>query len=223
MLQTPMGDGQTPESEERQGKALVDAALKNGTKNFVYSSVDRGGDIASDSSPTPIPHFQSKHRIEQYLFEKAKGTDMQYTVLRPVAFYENFIPGFIGKVFVTSINTRLHKNQRLQLIATSDIGFFAAEAFTKPEYANTKLSLAGDEVNFAEFKEVFEKQTGQTLPTTFGFLAGAINKMVKELGVMFTWFKDVGYGADIPKLRALHPELKDLKAWLATESAWKKE
>jgi hypothetical protein len=35
-----------------------------------------------------------KHEIEKHLMEKAKGTDMQWTILRPVAFFENFTPDY---------------------------------------------------------------------------------------------------------------------------------
>ena len=31
---------------------------------------------------------------------------------------------------------------------------------------------------------------------------------------MFTWFNDVGYQADIPALRAVHPGLLDLESFL---------
>ena len=48
------------------------------------------------------------------------------------------------------------------------------------------------------------------------------DQMVKELGYMFKWFRDVGYGADIPRLKTLNPDLKDFKTWLAAESAWKR-
>lgn len=217
-----MGGGQNPQSEERQGKDLVDASLKNGIKTFVYSSVDRSGS-KSDNNPTNIPHFISKHNIEQHLFEKTRETAMSYTVLRPVAFFENLAPGFIGNVFSTSWQTVLGKDRKLQLIATSDIVFFGAEAFLKPdEYSNKKLSLAGDELTFDQFKDIFKKQTGGNLPTTFTLIAGALNRMVKELGYMFKWFRDVGYAADIPKLKTMKPDLKDFKTWLATESAWKK-
>ncbi|PVH69703.1 NAD(P)-binding protein [Cadophora sp. DSE1049] len=218
-----MGGGQNNESEERQGKGLIDAALKNGIKMFVYSSVDRGGS-KSDNNPTSVPHFISKHKIEQYLFDRARGTDMSYTVLRPVAFFENLIPGFVGKVFTTSWRTSLRKEQKLQLIATSDIGFFGAEAFLKPdEYSNKKLSIAGDELTFDQFKDIFEKQTGEPLPTTYNLVAGVLNRAVKDLGYMFKWFRDVGYGADIPRLKTLNPELKGFETWLATESAWKRK
>lgn len=210
--------------EERHGKDLVDAALKNEVQQFVYSSVDRGG-ANSDNDPTNIPHFISKHNIEKHLFAKAKGSDMNWTVLRPVAFLENLIPGFIGKVFTTSWVMRLgEEEKKLQLVATSDIGFFAAQSFLNPDsaqYKNKSISLAGDELTFKEFKEIFEKKTGETLPTTYWFIAGLINWMVNELGYMFKWFRDVGYGADIKSLKKINPELKDFETWLGTESSWK--
>jgi nucleoside-diphosphate-sugar epimerase len=102
-----MGGGQNAQSEERQGKALVDASLKkNGVEHFVYSSIDRGGS-RSDRDPTNISHFISKHNIEQHLSSKAEGSSMSYTVLRPVAFFEDLMPNFIGKVFSTSWETTL--------------------------------------------------------------------------------------------------------------------
>ncbi|OTA89292.1 hypothetical protein M434DRAFT_34463 [Hypoxylon sp. CO27-5] len=220
-VQTAMGGGANVRSEEIQGKALVDASLKNGVKHLVYSSVDRGG-AKSDDNPTDIPHFISKHNIEKHLFEKTKNGEMNWTVLRPVAFFENLTPNFFGKVFTTSWKINLKKDQKLQLIATSDIGFFAAEAFMKPEeYKNKKISLAGDELTYDEFAAIFKEKTGEDLPTTYHFIASIINWMVKELGYMFRWFRNVGYGADIASLRKINPDLKDFRKWLDTESQFK--
>jgi hypothetical protein len=76
-------------------------------------------------------------------------------------------------------------------------------------------------LTYEEFKKIFEQKAGQQLPTTYKFISATINVMVKEMGYMFKWFRDVGYGADIPSLKKLNPELKDFKTWLDTESAWK--
>jgi uncharacterized protein YbjT (DUF2867 family) len=209
------------ESEERQGKALVDAAIKNNVKNFVYSSVDRGGP-RSDNDATNVPHFASKYRVEQHLFSKTAGGGMDWTVLRPVAFFENLEPGFVGKVFATSWASSLRSDQPLQLIATSDIGFFAAEAFLKPdEYKGQKISLAGDELTYTQFKTIYAKKIGQPLPTTFRFIAGAIMMIVKDMRYMFKWFGDVGYKADITTLRQINPKLKDFATWLEKDSSFK--
>ncbi|KAI8965325.1 nucleoside-diphosphate-sugar epimerase family protein [Daldinia sp. FL1419] len=221
-VQAAIGGGANFRKEEVQGKALIDASIKNGVKHMVYSSVDRGGAAKSDDDPTDIPHFISKYNIEKYLFEKTKGGEMDWTILRPVAFFENLVPGFFGKVFTTSWKISLKENQKLQLIATSDIGFFAAEALQNPEqWKGKKLSLAGDELTFDEFGKVFKQKTGEDLPTTFHFVAAIINWMSKELGYMFRWFRNVGYGADIASLKKMNPELKDFGKWLETESQFK--
>ncbi|KAI0846394.1 nucleoside-diphosphate-sugar epimerase family protein [Daldinia vernicosa] len=217
-VQAAIGRGASPRKEEVQGKALIDASIKNGVKHFVYSSVDRGG-ARSDDDPTDIPHFISKYRIEKYLLEKTKGGEMAWTILRPVAFFENLVPGFAGKLFATSWKITLKKDQKLQLIATSDIGFFAAEALRNPEqWKGKKLSLAGDELTYDQFATIFKEKTGDDLPTTYHFVATIILWMSKELGYMFRWFRNVGYGADIAALRTMNPDLKDFGTWLETDS-----
>lgn len=88
-VQSPFGGGATPDSEEKQGKALVDASLAAGVQHFVYTSVDRRGKN-SDNDATYVPHFISKHNIEKHLESKCSGDrKMQYTILRPTAFMEN--------------------------------------------------------------------------------------------------------------------------------------
>ena len=89
--------------EERQARPLIDEAIKNNVEHFVFTSVDRGGPATSETTPTDIPHFASKHRIEKYLKEQiaAKGSKMQYTILRPVAFMDNLTPNFMGKGFTS--------------------------------------------------------------------------------------------------------------------------
>lgn len=205
------------DDERRQGIALVNESIKQGVKFFVYSSVDRGGEN-SDHNPTPVPHFIFKHEIEKHLKEKSKGTDMEWTILRPVAFFENMTPDYFGKVFTTAWQMSL-KGKPLQLVATSDIGFFATAAFVNPEASkNHALSLAGDELAFDQMSEIFKKVTGKNVPTTFRFPVWLMLAGVKELGVMFKWFRDVGYGANIPVLKRLNPRLKNFEDWLKEDS-----
>ncbi|KAL4798175.1 nucleoside-diphosphate-sugar epimerase family protein [Aspergillus venezuelensis] len=210
-------------AEEMQGKALIDEALKHKVKFFVQTSVDRGGDEKSPNSPTDIPHFAAKHNIEQHLMTKSKGTDMRWFILRPVAFMENLTAGFFGKVFATSYKMAL-KGKPLQHIATSDIGYFAAEGLLNPDvWAGRGLSLAGDELTYDQFAQIFEQKTGKTLATTFRPLCALFMAMAKDFGYMFRWFHEEGYGADIAELKKIHPGLKDFGAWLETESDWKRQ
>ncbi|KAF9240135.1 hypothetical protein DTO013E5_8297 [Penicillium roqueforti] len=203
--------------ERRQGMALIDESIKQGVKYFVYSSVDRGGE-KSDKNPTSVPHFIFKHEIEKHLKEKANGTDMEWTILRPVAFFDNLTPDYFGKVFATAWRMYL-KGKPLQVIATSDIGFFAAAAFMNPEaWKNHAESLAGDELTFDQMSEIFKTLTGNNVPTTFEMPVWLMLSIVREMGAMFKWFHDEGFGADIPALKKLHPGLKTFGDWLKEDS-----
>lgn len=219
-VQIPMGKGQSPESEERQGKALVDEAIKSGVKQFVYTSVDRHGE-QSIHNPTHVPHFISKHNIEKHLIDQAKGTDMNYTILRPVAFMENFTPDLFGKLFSAAWRVGMPIDQPLQFVSTKDIGHVAAHAFRNPEaYRNRALSLAGDELTYAQLNQVFKDKTGKGVPTTFGFLGSGLLWGVKEMGTMMDFFRDTGLAADIPALRKEFPGLKNLGDWIEKDSAF---
>jgi len=210
--------------EEAQAKALIDESIKNGVEHFVFTSVDRGGEGVSEKTPTEIPHFMSKHRIEEYLKEKtsAAGSKMGWTILRPVAFLDNLTPDFMGKAFASMWYGLGDKP--LQLVSTHDIGVFAARAFNDPgAYNQRAISLAGDELTLDQGKKIFKEVVGYDMPETFRFVGTAINFMIKEVRAMFAWFKEAGYGADIPKLRMEEPELQDFSKWLKESSKFPKK
>jgi uncharacterized protein YbjT (DUF2867 family) len=208
--------------EEKQAKPLIDESIKSGVEVFVFSSVDRGGE-KSDTTPTNIPHFASKHRIEQYLKERAEnGKKMPYTILRPVAFMDNLTPDFVGKTFTGMVAGLGAKP--LQLISTRDIGIFAARAFNNPAaYKNRSISLAGDELNADQIRKTFKDTMGSDIPETFSFIPPVIKYMVKELGTMFDWFKEDGYNVDIQALRKEEPRLQTFSQWLKESSKFPKK
>jgi uncharacterized protein YbjT (DUF2867 family) len=208
-------------AEEAQAKPLINESIKNGVEHFVFNSVERGGD-KSESQPTNVEHFASKHRIEEYLKEKSgNGSKMSYTILRPVAFMDNINPGFYGKAFASMWAGM--GNKPLQLISVHDIGVFGARAFTDPAYKNRALGLAGDELTLAQAKQVFKDTMGFDLPETYGFVGSGIKWMVKEVGTMFNWFQEEGYGVDIQALRKEEPKLQDLSKWLKESSKFPKQ
>ncbi|KAL4731754.1 hypothetical protein ACLX1H_000736 [Fusarium chlamydosporum] len=219
-VQLSMGKGVTLEGEVRQGKGLVDESIKAGIKHFVYSSVDRGGDEKSWTDATVVPHFKTKFQIEHHLRDStANGkSPMSWTILRPTAFMENLEPVFATKVFLTMVRDTL-KDKPLQWVATEDIGYFAAEAFTSPDaWSNKAISITGDELTFAQLSEAFEHATGGPAGTTFGILGKALKVGVKELGIMVNWFRDEGYGADLAKVRQLNPGAKTMEQWVKTSA-----
>jgi len=221
-VQVIMGGKATFKTEEVQGKALADAALEYGVKFFVYSSVDRGGD-KSDANDTNVPHFISKARIERKVKEIGeKGVG--WTILRPVAFFDNATPDFGGSVFGTLWKTYVSSQKKLQLVATTDIGDFVALAFQNPEEWNGKsLSLAGDSLTFLEADAIFRETFNKPFPTTYSIFAYGIGWLAKDIYLMFQFFDKEGYGANIAELKTTYPNLKDFKTWLREESAFKSE
>ncbi|KAJ3955614.1 hypothetical protein N0V92_007856 [Colletotrichum tropicale] len=216
--------GAVPYHETRQGKALVDESIKAGVQHFVYSSVERGGDERSWSNPTPVPHFMTKHQIEHHLRDStANGkSPMGWTIIRPVIFMDNLLPGFFGKVFFTMLRDTM-KDKPLQWIATKDIGFFAAEAFHQPTTWNKKaFGIAGDELTYAQLSQTFEKVTGAPTGTTFGLLGKALKHGVSEIGVMVDWFKNDGYKANLAEAKKVHPGVTSIEDWLRDSAFVKK-
>ncbi|RAQ45084.1 nucleoside-diphosphate-sugar epimerase family protein [Aspergillus flavus] len=135
-------------AEETQGKSVID-------------------EEHSYTNPTKIPHFIKKHNIEHHLVDRSKNTSMEWTILRPTAFYENLTPDFFGKVFATSFKMALAA-KKLQMVATSNIGHFGADAFLNPnQYKGRGVSLAGDELSFEEMERIFVQKRGESLPMAF--------------------------------------------------------
>ncbi|MCJ1290594.1 hypothetical protein MMC34_002134 [Xylographa carneopallida] len=205
-------------AEVAQGTALVDAAVRAGARKFVYTSVDRHG-ADSDHDPTDVPHFMTKHQIEQHLMRAApaSGGTLGYTILRPVFFLDNLEWGFVGKVVATAWRDYLG-DRKMQVIATADVGTFGATAFMEPknpEYMDKAYSLAGDELTWDEAETIFRERTGRGIPTTFGFLASFVLWAVKDVGLMFRFIRDKGFGADVEKLKAMQAGrgLKDFGMW----------
>lgn len=202
--------------EEKQGKALVDAAATHGVKYFVYASGDRGGPEKSAVDATFVKNFQAKYNIEKHLEKQAAVSpqEMSYTILRPVTFLENQTPDVHGQGFARmweQIGTR-----KLQLISTKDIGWFAADAFLHPEENhNTAKTLVGDELTQEEASAIFKEIVGSPMPIAPCIIGSAVKWFKKDsVGDMFRWFEEVGYGGDVKACRKTHPEMQDYRTWL---------
>ena len=221
-VQTPIGKGQTVATEETQGKALIDAAIAHHVEHFVYTSVDRHGPD-SDTNPTTVPHFASKHRIEQHLRSQTatSKTQMTWTILRPVTFYDNLTADYLGKGFASM--WRAMGEKRMQFVSCRDIGRHAARAFEQPaKFHSLAISLAGDDMNYAEAARVFRAEVGYALPTSPALVGTLLKWMLRDIGMMFLYFETVGYAAELEGLRREDSELQDFKTWLKQSSHWVK-
>jgi uncharacterized protein YbjT (DUF2867 family) len=195
------------EREIEQGKRLVDAAKDAGVEHFVYSSV------GSAHRETGITHFDSKAEVEDYL----RRSGMPYTILRPVFFMQNWEMFGRDQILGGTFAQPLDPDRPLQMLDAEDIGVFAAMAFENPEgWIGREVDLAGDEMTMPEVAATFSRVIGREVGyyqvpwDQFEEAAG------EEAAVMYRWFNDHGYEADIAALREEHPGLVTFERYLRT-------
>ena len=192
------------EGEVRQGKALADAAKAAGVEHFVYSSV------GSAHRETGIPHFDSKWEVEEH----AREIGLPYTVLRPAFFMQNW-EGMREPILGGTLPQPLDPDKPFQQMAVGDIGAFAALAFENPEeWIGREVDLAGEELTMPEIADTFSRVTGRKI----GYFQVPWDQFEEQMGeefaVMYRWFNEVGYEADIGALRSEHPGLTSLEDYL---------
>lgn len=194
-----------PENEIRFGKAFADAALDAGVEHFVYSSV------GAAERNTGIPHFESKWEIEEYL----RSIDLPITILRPVFFMDNWA-GSKDSITNGKLPQPLSPDTSLQQIAVDDIGAFVAIAFeNSDEWLGEAVELAGDELTMTETVEVFGEYLDQDVKYVQVSWDDFEDQAGEEMAIMYRWFEDEGYRADIKSLRRKYPNLKSLKTFLS--------
>jgi uncharacterized protein YbjT (DUF2867 family) len=200
-------------AEERRGKAVASIASQAGIEHLVYSSIGGAGQY------TGIPHIDSKTRIEEHI----GALGLPATVLRPVSFMENFAsfnrPVLDGGQLVVSL--ALRPQTQFPLVATRDIGVFAALAFENRDgYVGRHVQIAGDCLTGPLIANAFASACG--VPARFRQLPiEQLRAFDSEVAAMFEWM-DHGppAGLDVAALRAEHPGLMTLQDWLEA-TGWK--
>jgi uncharacterized protein YbjT (DUF2867 family) len=198
------------EGEVRQGVRLADAAKAAGVEHYVYSSV------GSAHRETGIPHFESKWEIEEHV----RGSGVPYTVLRPVYFMQNW-EMMREPILGGTLPQPLDPQKPFQMVAAEDIGVFAAKAFENPdEWVGREVDLAGDELTMPEIADTFSRVIGSQVDYFQVPWENFEEQMGEEFTVMYRWFNDHGYEADITALRGEHPGLVSLEQYLRA-NGWK--
>ena len=192
------------EGEVRQGVLLADAARAAGVEHFVYSSV------GSAHRETGIPHFESKFEVEEHV----RASGVPYTVLRPVFFMQNW--EFMREpILGGTLPQPLDPDKPLQMIDADDIGVFAAMAFDDPErWIGREVDIAGDELTMPEIAGTLSRVIGHNVDYFQVPWEGFEEQMGEEYAVMYRWFNDHGYEANIAALRDEYPGLVSFEQYL---------
>ncbi len=192
------------EGEVRQGGNLAEAAAGAGIKHFVQASI-----ASCDEAPT-VRHFTSKHVIEKQI----DALGLPRTFLRVVFFLDNFADPKVGWLMLPVLAGALKPDVKFHMVAVDDIGWFAAEAFTRPDvYLGHSVDIAGDALTVAEMKAVYERATGKRAPR-WSMPLWAFRLINREMAEQFTWNNEVGWHFDVESVRSMRPTMLDLEGFL---------
>jgi uncharacterized protein YbjT (DUF2867 family) len=177
------------EQEEVQGKAFANAAKKARVQHYVYSSV------GSANRNTGVPHFENKARVEQTVRELGFPS---FVILRPVFFMENLSNPYLFKPKEDNLlAVAMDPDSKLQMVAVADIGKYGALAFEKAAQLNGQaIDFAGDAKTMPEVAAAISKVTGRDIKH-FRVNIEDVRSFSEDMALMFEWFDNVGYNADI--------------------------
>jgi uncharacterized protein YbjT (DUF2867 family) len=178
-----------PAVEAEHGTRMVDACVDAGVDYVVYSSV-AGADRA------PLEHFESKHRVEEYIADSG----LEWTFVRPVYFMQNFA-WQEGEIRDGTLAMPLAEGVSLAVVDVADIGRMAATAFADPDtWAGERVELAGDELTLEAFATVFADALGREVEAVHVDVDAYRAEAGDEMADMYQWFNEQGYDVDVAAL-----------------------
>ncbi|KAJ6577827.1 NAD(P)-binding protein [Mycena capillaripes] len=208
-------------AEIAQARVLADAAAAHGVRHFIYAGANFGG---MPGNRTGVPHFDTKRVAEEYL--KNTHPTLPTTILRPVTFMDQLVQGdpasAVSRLTKIMFLCQLKPMTRLQLVAAADVGTVAALALQDPEtYIGRIVDVAGDAITPRELEDGWREVFGVEMRPEMiagSALSWMVKTATKDLRLMFKFFNETGYNADIAAAREMYPQMKDWKTFLRTEA-----
>ncbi|MEH2198270.1 NmrA/HSCARG family protein [Nostoc sp.] len=201
------------EVEIRHGQALADAVKTAGIGHFVYSSV------GSADRNTGIPHFNSKFQVEEHI----RAIGLPYTILRPVFFFYNY-NGMRSMVENGTLFQPLSPDTKLQQLSEEDYGAMVAEVFERPaDFINREIEVASVEMTMTEIAAAFSRVLGKNVAYQQIPFEAFEQQAGEEVTIMYRWFENVGYIADLVGLKRDFPQPTDFESYLRVGAASLKE
>jgi uncharacterized protein YbjT (DUF2867 family) len=194
------------EREIQQGIQLANAAKVKNVRHFVYSSV------GSAHLNTGVPHFESKAKIEAHI----QQIGILYTILRPVAFnYAWNDPNVHGYIQNGVFSLPMSPNTKLQILSEQDYGVFVATAFEHPNrWLGRSLDVASEELTMLQMVEAFGHVVRHPVQYAQMSWEQSRQSFGEEYTVMFKFFEEVGYSADLAVMQQEYGTRTNLEEYL---------
>ncbi|KAF2822642.1 NAD(P)-binding protein [Ophiobolus disseminans] len=221
--------GNTREIETRQAKDICTAALKEGVKYIIFSSMSHPYKI-SNGKLKNVEHFDDKAEIEEYI----RSLPVKSAFFAPACFMQNFKTHLVprpshtgdGTYVVASI---INPDTQVPLIDITDTGKWTGAILANPDDYNGKFFAATEGLyTLPEACGIISKVTGKTvkfqqLPDEMfkGFLPVGLREPLYEMWVLS---REYGYyGRDMKKLvdwakGQAKGNLTTLEDWLRREN-----
>ncbi|OAK94223.1 NAD(P)-binding protein [Phaeosphaeriaceae sp. SRC1lsM3a] len=225
---TTQYQGGSREIETRQAKNICNAALKEGVKYIIFSSMSHPFKI-SNGKLKNVEHFDDKAEIEEYI----RGLPVKSAFFAPGSFFQNFAtqskprPSQNGDGTYVVANI-LNPDTQVPLIDITDSGKWVGAILSDPEkYEGKFFAAAQDFYTWPQVCELISKHTGKTV--TYQQLPEEVFKgffpenMQVGLCEMFTLLRDYGYYGSEMKQQVqwakeqAQGELTSFEAWLRRE------
>lgn len=197
------------DAEIRRGITFAEAAHAARVAHFIYSS------SAGAINKTGVPHLDSKRLIEG----RIRDLGLPNTILRPVAFMDNWATFFKEPIHGGIIPLPLSPGTPLQQIAVDNIGGFVALAFSDPNHwLGRAVEIAGDRLTMLEMARVFSRTLKREIKYVQVPWKVFKKRTGEEITRMYRWYEEKGYEeANIDALCKVYPPLTRLGPFLRTQ------
>jgi uncharacterized protein YbjT (DUF2867 family) len=186
-ITTPFEHG--ADEELQQGQNILAAAREADLPWLIQASV-----AAADRAP--VPHFRSKARIEEQLYDAA----IPWTVIAPSYFYENVL-GARAAIREGRLPIALPADTPLDQVALGNLGALVVAVLNRPdEHLSQRVEVAAD------------APTPEAMATAIGVryepvALAELRDRSEDLAALYEFLAVEGYGIDIAALRDRYPEV----------------
>ena len=190
--------------EVAQGKSAIDAARQAGADHVIFMSV-----ADAECFDDKTHHIKAKVVLEDYV----KRSGLNFTILRPSAFFENlddadnWNPLKKGRVSFLS-------GKKCKFCATYDIGRAAAVVFSNPQaWYGKSLDIVGWKGDLADLAMALERVSGVKVRPQLAMPIFLRRLFLNDLHHMCLYFEEQGIAAEPEDFKKVVPDALSAEDW----------
>ena len=196
--------GKSVAQEIAQGRNAIDAARQAGVDHVIFMSV-----ADAERFDAKTHHVKAKVVLEGYL----KDSGLNFTILRPSAFFENlddaanWNPLKKGRVSFLS-------EKECKFCSTYDIGRAAAVVFSRPsEWYGKSLDIVGWKGDLSDLAAALEQVSGVKVRAQLAMPIFLRRLFLNDLHHMCLYFEGHGISSEPEDFKKVIPEPLSAEAW----------